>query len=322
MDLPATERYTEVVAALKPQITKMFNEYLHLCPRIIREVFADHQRFIKMRHHEYYEEVQGYAEALGFDPNLLLMLNYAFELDKALCTSIVARMPDGKVIHGRNLDFGFADAVRNATFRGEFYRRGKLLFEAIQFGGDVGVYTGSRPGKYYFSLNARNSAETKGVDAFFKVLAHVMEGLPEIAFLARDALTTCEDYDCVVDAFSHTNSIVPIYLIIAGNEANQGMVLSKDSHGVANIRTLDEDNWYLVQTNDDHFSGTCLQRCQDANANMQAVGEANISQDTLLYDVMLQSHTINIHTIYTTIANPTDNQLSVYGYNSDNEYVK
>jgi hypothetical protein len=47
-----------------------------------------------------------------------------------------------------------------------------------------------------------------------------MEGLPEIAFLARDALTTCDDYDCVVDAFQNTNSIVPIYLIMAGNSAN------------------------------------------------------------------------------------------------------
>jgi hypothetical protein len=123
-----------------------------------------------MRHHEYFEEIEGYAAGLGFDPSLLLMLNYAFELDKALCTSIVARTEDGRILHGRNLDFGFADAVRNATYRGQFYKRGKLLYEAIQFGGDVGVYSGGRPGQYYFSLNARNSPETKGIEAFFRIM--------------------------------------------------------------------------------------------------------------------------------------------------------
>jgi hypothetical protein len=42
LDLPPQERYNEVIAALKPQITKMFNEYLHLCPKFIREFFAEH----------------------------------------------------------------------------------------------------------------------------------------------------------------------------------------------------------------------------------------------------------------------------------------
>jgi hypothetical protein len=51
---------------------------------------------------EYYAEIQSMAQILGFDTHLVLMLNYAFELDQALCTSIVARLPDGKVLHGRN----------------------------------------------------------------------------------------------------------------------------------------------------------------------------------------------------------------------------
>jgi len=62
------------------------------------------------------------------EPALALMLNFAFELDQALCTSVVARMPDGKVIHGRNMDFGFPDAVRNASYIGEFYKNGEYLF--------------------------------------------------------------------------------------------------------------------------------------------------------------------------------------------------
>jgi len=94
----------------------MLNDFVHLSPRFIRDFFEDHSKFINLRHHEYYEEVQGYAAALGFEASLLLMLNYAFELGEALCTSIVARTADGRIIHGRNQDFAFTDAMRNATF--------------------------------------------------------------------------------------------------------------------------------------------------------------------------------------------------------------
>jgi hypothetical protein len=47
-----------------------------------------------------------------------------------------------------------------------------------------------------------------------------MEGLPEIGMLTRDVLESCDDYDCVIDMFSTTRSIVPIFVILAGKENN------------------------------------------------------------------------------------------------------
>jgi len=58
------------------------------------------------------------ASILEFDPYIMLTLNYAFELGDAMCTSIIARQPDGSLIHGRNMDFGFPDAMRNASYIG------------------------------------------------------------------------------------------------------------------------------------------------------------------------------------------------------------
>ena len=43
-------------------------------------------------------------------------LNFRF------CTSIVTTQADGKIIHGRNLDYNFPDYLRNLTVRAEFYR--------------------------------------------------------------------------------------------------------------------------------------------------------------------------------------------------------
>jgi len=54
---------------------------------------------------------------------------------------------------------------------------------------------------------------------------------------------------------------------------------------------------------------------------MDAVGKDNISYETLLNDVILQSHTINRFTIYTTMSSPSEGVFDVYGFDSANPYV-
>lgn len=123
----------------------MCDDYLHLAPKFVRTFFQSNEEVIKQRHIENYEEITGMATILGYDSYIMLLLNYAFELGDALCTSIVARTPEGKIIHGRNMDFAFPDAMRNASYIGQFYQNGEYLFEAVMFGGYVGVASGYRP---------------------------------------------------------------------------------------------------------------------------------------------------------------------------------
>jgi len=96
----------------------MVNDYLLLAPRFVRNFFRDNEEAIAARNMEQYDEVVGIANVLEMETALGLMLNYAFEIGDALCTSIVARTPEGKIIHGRNMDFGFPDAMRNASYIG------------------------------------------------------------------------------------------------------------------------------------------------------------------------------------------------------------
>ncbi len=121
LDLPESVRFVEMTTALKPQIVKMMDDYLHLAPPFLRNFFRDNEEVIKQKHLDIYAEIVSIAEIVEIETSLVLMLNYAFELHQALCTSIVARTPNGNIIHGRNMDFGFADAVRNATYIGSFY---------------------------------------------------------------------------------------------------------------------------------------------------------------------------------------------------------
>lgn len=103
-------------------------------------------------------------------------------------------------------------------------------------------------------------------------MGKIYAGLPEIGIATRDAMTSCATFDCMHDTISAMNTVVPMYIIMAGTEANQGVVISKNDNGVANERVLDDDTWYLLQTNDDHFDGICQQRCVDGKANMEKIG--------------------------------------------------
>jgi len=43
----------------------MINDYLHLCPRFVRNFFASNEEVIKQRHLENYDEIVGMAAILG-----------------------------------------------------------------------------------------------------------------------------------------------------------------------------------------------------------------------------------------------------------------
>jgi len=196
----------------------MADDYLHLVPGFVRSFFESNEQVIKLRHMGNYEEIQSISNIIGFNSYVMLMLNYAFELGDALCTSIIARQPDGTLIHGRNMDFAFPDAMRNASYIGQFYRSGELLYEAVMFGGYVGVASASRLGKYTLTLNARNVK--KGVEEYFNIMGRIYMGLPEVGIATRDAIESSDSYEAIRDAWSATGTAVPMYLILAGLSGN------------------------------------------------------------------------------------------------------
>jgi hypothetical protein len=84
-------------------------------------------------------------------------------------------------------------------------------------------------------------------------------GTKEISWIIRDALTQCDDYTCAYDYLSETHIAALGYIILAGTKDNEGVIIARENKGVANVRTIGEDDgiWYLVQTNSDHWTGDC-----------------------------------------------------------------
>jgi len=157
-----------VTTDYKDQTNKMIDDYMHLVPRFLRTFFETNLDVIKLRHMERFREVEGIAAILEQETWLVYLLNYAYELSKVLCTSIVARQADGTVIHGRNMDFAFPDAMRNASYIASFYQNGEYLYDAVMFGGYVGVLTAYKENAFSFTLNARGV--DKGIINAFEVM--------------------------------------------------------------------------------------------------------------------------------------------------------
>eukprot|EP00351_Strombidinopsis_sp_SopsisLIS2011_P006108 CAMPEP_0116874684 /NCGR_PEP_ID=MMETSP0463-20121206/6221_1 /TAXON_ID=181622 /ORGANISM="Strombidinopsis sp, Strain SopsisLIS2011" /LENGTH=135 /DNA_ID=CAMNT_0004518725 /DNA_START=683 /DNA_END=1090 /DNA_ORIENTATION=- len=98
------------------------------------------------------------------------------------------------------------------------------------------------------------------------------------------------------------------YIILGGVRGHEGVVMARDNLGISHVTSLSKDNWYLVQTNSDHWKIGCNHRCKAATANIEALGHDNISIDTLENDVLLQAPNLNIDSIYMTTMSAIDSE--------------
>lgn len=94
------------------------------------------------------------AEMAGIETHLAVLMNFVYEFD-SYCTSLIARLSNGQIIHQRNLDFYFANVTREITYIAKFYRGDVYLYDAVMFGGIVGTYTGYKEGAFAVTLNQR-----------------------------------------------------------------------------------------------------------------------------------------------------------------------
>ena len=130
------------------------NLYESYVPTIIMWAAEKISSFIHLNLRDYYLEVEGMAEAMEINTNILLIIQYIYELS-SFCTSALVADRTGTVIHVRNLDFAFADSMRNITYEAWFYNGTEFLFKSVMFAGLNGVLTGERPGGFSISLNTR-----------------------------------------------------------------------------------------------------------------------------------------------------------------------
>ena len=79
---------------------------------------------------------------------------YEYSTIKA-CTGILVRTDEGKIIHGRNLDFDMWGLLADLTARIEYYKNGKLSFSVDQIVPSVFTLTAHKTGSFSVEVNTR-----------------------------------------------------------------------------------------------------------------------------------------------------------------------
>ncbi|XP_004472632.1 N-acylethanolamine-hydrolyzing acid amidase [Dasypus novemcinctus] len=250
------------------------------------------------------EEIRGICAALGLDLTDGLLVNLAYE-STAFCTSIVAQDSKGHIYHGRNLDYLFGNILRQLTVDVQFLKDGQIAFTGTTFVGYVGLWTGQSPHRFTVSGDERDKGWW-----WENAIAALFQRHSPISWLIRTTLSESEDFEAAVYKLAKTPIIADVYYIVGGTSPQEGVVITRNRGGPADIWPLDPLNgkWFRVETNYDHWkpvpSGD--DRRTPAIKALNSTGQANLTLETL-FQVLSVVPVYNNLTVYTTVmsaANP------------------
>ncbi|XP_073717268.1 N-acylethanolamine-hydrolyzing acid amidase-like [Misgurnus anguillicaudatus] len=242
----------------------------------------------------YAEEIRGMASFYGSDISDIVLLNFAYEVS-TFCTSIVAQDIKGNIYHGRNLDCPH-DVLRNLTLDVVFIKNGQVAYRGTTFAGYVGLWTGQSDKKFTVSGNQRNKGHW-----WENVISALFKSSP-VSWLVRETLEEAEDFQNAVNRLKKVPIIADVYYIVGGVRPGEGVVITRDRDGSADIWPLDpvNGNWYRVETNFDHWLPSKDDRRDTAMKALNATGQDHIDMNSL-YQVLSVYPVCRNHTVYTTV---------------------
>ncbi|XP_065694015.2 N-acylethanolamine-hydrolyzing acid amidase [Patagioenas fasciata] len=301
LDSPAEQRWLPVLrrfdpAFLRAAVARIIDErvpkWVH---EVIRPIAAELEMFMPQ---PFAGEILGMCKELGISLGDGVLLNFAYE-STAFCTSIVAQDDQGNIYHGRNLDYDFVDILRKVTVDVQFISRGQIAYQGTTFLGYVGLWTGQSPHKFTVSGDER-----EGGRWWENAIAAFLNRNYPVSWLVRDTLSRAEDFQAAVLRLAAIPIIAEVYYIVGGVSPKEGMVITRNRRGPADLWPLDPLNgeWFRVETNYDHWTTPPPfdDRRTPAIKALNATGQQNINFDTL-FKVLSVRPVLNSNTVYTTV---------------------
>jgi len=316
LDLPPIQRWTEVCSV---PVFKAMGQYL--VNTVAAIVGTDGEKYLGdlgslLNDHyyptEYAQEIIGCAQAMDVPYGWVALLNLGYEVSDA-CTSIVAQTTDGKILHGRNLDFwagmGFTDTLKNMTLIANYQKSGKTVFQATTFAGYVGVLSGFKNNAFSVTIDTRFYPDGIG-ELFYEVIAGITEkNASLVTFLSRTVMEKETNYDAALQGLSQSTLIADVYYILAGVSAGQGAVISRNRINATDVWELDvpSGRWFEVETNYDHWEQPPWidDRINPANKLMTNIGQQDVTLDNI-FKVLSTKPVFNLQTTYTILSCPAD----------------
>lgn len=328
LDLPAKKRWAHVAKHYKAEMLAAHPAFMaSVSSRLGNEAsdaFLNHTLFPS----EYEEELQGFLDVLNHS-NLsmksLKLMNLLYEMQSpTACSGVLWALPNGTVMHGRNMDYGFHFSMPDGrrlnwpdlTFIATASKGGQKLWKTVNWPGSVGVHTGMRLGDpdkhegWAFQQNTRLwknnwranlEAAKNGGKAFGTVVRHYMETIP--------------DFKTAVKNIYATKFMAPQYFVMSGGGAYEGAVLTIDRLGrhensTPAVQHVSKSKWHMVQTNDDLLRLPLDGRRPLADKLLNETRQANGSTDSLM-QFMHTTDLFNEMTVFSTVMVPATGYFQV-----------
>ncbi|XP_007495753.1 N-acylethanolamine-hydrolyzing acid amidase [Monodelphis domestica] len=301
LDEAATQRWLPVLRhfdpgflreALATVIGEAVPSWVHA---VIQPVADEMEKFLPQ---PFEGEIRGMCDSLSLDVGNCILINLAYEFS-AFCTSIIAQDANGNIYHGRNLDYAFGNLLKKLTVDIQYIKNGQIAYTGTTFVGYVGLWTGQSPHKFTVSGDERD----KGF-WWENAVAGLLRKHHPVSWLVRNTLEEAEDFEAAVIKLAKMPIIADVYYIVGGTSPKEGVVITRNRGGPADIWPLDPTNgqWFRVETNYDHWKPPPIwdDRRTPAIKALNSTGQENINLDTL-FKVLSVFPVLNNLTIYTTV---------------------
>jgi hypothetical protein len=147
--------------------------------------------------------------------------------------------------------------------------------------------------------------DTTAAAGMVKNLVSAVSGGSSVGMFLRDQLEQGKSFADTLEAVKKERMIAPVYIMMGGLGGDEAAVVTRDRVGEDEengVWTIDEDNYWRLETNYDHWIDVPSDdnRRDPANACMAAAGEGGVSVEAVRA-CLSEPPVLNKGTIYTTL---------------------
>ncbi len=180
------------------------------------------------------------------------------------------------------------------------------MYRAVMFAGIPSIFTGFKQGAFSLSINQKLWWDPTSLNKELQANTGAISlGIKQPPRLFREVLEKCSNYSCALQVLQSTQIVTPCYFTLVGTMENEGAVISRNRTHTINTTYVSDENWYLVQTNDDHYLGECKSRCQSARKNLDVITRQKIDPDTTYTNVLNVAPVLNTLSVYASSMIPS-----------------
>jgi len=332
LDLPPEDRYTALINKIVNTHGWEYSyasveNYWDTLPGAIQDymmlVSANLEAYLP---EEYARELLGVERviiSLGYGNQLplaeILALNLLYEWSTA-CTSIIVEDGKGQMWHARNMDWNFGgNSLFNISYIVDFQANGSTVYTGVQWVGYLGILSGAN--KWFTVTVDQREHYEPGI--VFGNMDAIKMGAQSVGFELRETLASDRSFNAALIDLAQNYIAAPVYYNMGGSQTGQGVVITRNREG--NTTNLwnwgagpqpccpNIQNWYLVETNWDHWTTQGDDRQTTAINLLNALGQNNVNATTL-FQILATPPILNSNTQYSMVVQNGGSYFSVVGW--------